>query len=264
MLRDNSNRLKLNGKKRKREIIISLTTKASRLNRVWICIASLMDQSMKADRVILWLGNDLDDIKLPVQLIQLQKKGLEIRFCTDFKPHTKYYEAFKNYPDDIIITADDDIFYPRYFVKRLVEKHQDFSEDIICYRAHKITFTKSGSVKPYREWDQECDYEGSSHLLLATGVSGVLYQPKKFINDTLNEGVFTKLAPRCDDLWLKVMEIKSELKVRQVFPFALHFPMISNTQSDGLFHENVENNNNDIEMTNLLRYYENIDFNKLH
>ena len=44
-----------------------------------------------------------------------QKRGLTIRFCEDLKAHKKYYYAFKEYPDDIVITVDDDVIYPQEY-----------------------------------------------------------------------------------------------------------------------------------------------------
>ena len=63
------------------EIIISLTTYEPRLYEVYLAIESIMQQTMKENRIILWLSDTLKHEPLPAT-IQLQtKRGLEVRFC---------------------------------------------------------------------------------------------------------------------------------------------------------------------------------------
>ena len=61
------------------DIVISLTTYGKRVNEVHLTIESIMEQTMKANRIILWLDYSLQDRPLPITLQILEKKGLVIK-----------------------------------------------------------------------------------------------------------------------------------------------------------------------------------------
>ena len=94
-------------------IIVSVTSHPARIREVVLAIRTVYRQTRQPDKVILWLGeekfpNRYED--LPEELLRLvSEKGLEIRWCEDIGPHTKYFYAFQEYPDALVITIDDDI-----------------------------------------------------------------------------------------------------------------------------------------------------------
>jgi hypothetical protein len=109
-----------------KEVIISLTTYSKRIYDVYLAIETLMHQTMKPNKIILWLAEDeftLDNI--PQTLKNLQKRGLTIEFCKDLKSYKKLVPALKKYPEDIIITVDDDALYQHDLVENLVNAYKD-------------------------------------------------------------------------------------------------------------------------------------------
>ena len=64
-----------------KEVIVSLTTYGKRLYDVYLAIESIMQQSMKPNRIVLWLGDELKNRPLPRILGFQQQRGLEIVFC---------------------------------------------------------------------------------------------------------------------------------------------------------------------------------------
>jgi hypothetical protein len=79
-------------------------------------IETLLNQSHKADKVILWLAEEEFPNKekgLPRELIQLIKSGLTISWCRDIKSYKKLIPALEKYPKSIIVTADDDLYYQK-------------------------------------------------------------------------------------------------------------------------------------------------------
>lgn len=92
------------------EIIVSLTTYGRRLYRVHLTIESLMQQSMKANRIVLWLSDEFKDT-LPQTLLKQTKRGLDIRYCKDIRSYTKLVPSLREFPEATIITVDDDIIY---------------------------------------------------------------------------------------------------------------------------------------------------------
>lgn len=102
---------------RKTRIIASLTSFPQRIPSVFLTIKSLMLQSVKADRIVLWLAqsqfNGIPDI-----LRSLIERGLTVRFCDDLRSHKKYFYALQEqHSDEVVITYDDDIIYEHDSIK---------------------------------------------------------------------------------------------------------------------------------------------------
>lgn len=92
---------------------ISLTSYGARLNAVHMAIRSLLMQSVRPSKVLLYLDESIQKDTLSDDLVDLEQYGLEIRMgYEDLGPHKKYLFAFQEFPDSLIITADDDLIYP--------------------------------------------------------------------------------------------------------------------------------------------------------
>ena len=199
-------------------IIVSLTSIPSRIENLHLVIKSILCQSLKPEKVILWISKeDFENLDcLPKSLLDLQKTNFEIKWCDDnLKPHKKYYYAFKEYKDKYIVTIDDDVFYRKNLIKNLMKYSIKFNNCIICTRAHKITFDKfHNNILPYNKWEYETkDFLNPSHMICATGVGGILYPPNLFDNEIFNKNAIKKYCLNTDDLWLKTMEIINDKKV---------------------------------------------------
>lgn len=101
-----------------RELIVSLTSYGCRVNSVALTIESIFQQTVKPNRIILWLSSDeflcLED--LPYSLRKLQERGLDILFCEDIRSFKKLIPTIKLYPEADILTIDDDVLYPRLLI----------------------------------------------------------------------------------------------------------------------------------------------------
>ncbi|MDR1614865.1 MAG: glycosyltransferase, partial [Campylobacteraceae bacterium] len=87
------------------ELIVSLTSYPARIKTVHKTIETLLSQSHKADKVILWLTYEEFPNKekdLPKELINLTKSGLSIFWCENLKPYNKLIPTLKEYPNSII------------------------------------------------------------------------------------------------------------------------------------------------------------------
>lgn len=71
------------------DIIVSLTTFDERLFEVHLSIASIMEQTLKPNRIILWIDHKYKNQPLPKSLSLLVDRGLEIKYCNDIGPYTK-------------------------------------------------------------------------------------------------------------------------------------------------------------------------------
>lgn len=240
-------------------VVISLTSYPKRINSVAKVISSLLNQTVKVNKIVLWLGKDkfLDgENSLPKELIELKNKGLEISWNEDLGPHTKYIYAVKAYNDSILITVDDDINYPNNIVEDLLVSYSKYPYAISARRVHLINCNDT-EILSYNTW--KLNYQKvlfPSHALIATGVGGVLYPPHifNFNKEIFNKENILKLAPMADDLWLKIMELISNVPV-VLATKNCKLEYIENTQDDGLWHTNVDCLQNDKQLKSLLITY---------
>lgn len=250
----------------KPRIIVSVTSFPARIDRIHYSIKSILAQKMKPDRIVVYLGDkEFENVKLPDSLTELFQYGVEVRYRKDLKPHTKYLYAMQDFPDDIIITVDDDIYYRPNLIHDLYNAYLKHPNCVICTRAHKMTFT-DGNIDGYNSWDFETkEINKESHYLFATGVGGVLYPPHLLIPETFNVEKIEKLTLRNDDVWLKFMEILSGVKVFAIPSSRTKYVVgVSGSEKITLNSSNVLQNKNDIYIKDVMDEYgiTTVDFDK--
>jgi hypothetical protein len=246
----------LNTEKRDEEYIVSLTSFPARIDFIWITIETLLRQTFKPDKIVLWLKNeDFTNRKLPESLERMKEKGLTIGFCDNLRAHNKYFDSMLKYPDSYIITVDDDTYYPQNLIQSLIDMHTKNPNAICANRVHKMTFNNI-NIKPYRKWFHNfSSSEVPSHLLLPTGVGGVLYPPNSLHKDVFNVDLIKKLCMNADDLWLKIASIRNNTKVVTNNTFTRDFITVGNTQKVNLVKNNSQGGGNDEQLKSLCEYY---------
>lgn len=192
---------------RKEKVIVSLTSYGRRVSAVLpYTIISLLRQTYKPDVILLWLDAEhWDEEHLPKRLKALRKYGLTIRYCEDIKSYKKLIPTLEMFPEDIIVTYDDDIFYRKNMLERLVREYQKDPHRIYTHRAHRIRFTKEGKLMPYNDWEGEIT-DVAGHGVFPTGVGGCLYKRSLLHTDICRKDLFMRLAPMADDVWFYFME----------------------------------------------------------
>lgn len=248
-----------NGVDLSHEIIVSLTTFPDRISTVWITIATMMNQTYKPKRIILWLAREQfpnGESRFPEQLLRLKKRGLEIRFCEDLKPHKKYYFTMQENPDDYVVTVDDDVLYPEDHLEQLWKTHLKNPDVICCQYAHKITYDKDGKIAAYENW-KSCfgDSTEPTMQILPVGCGGVLYPPHTLDNRLFDAKAIQMLCPMMDDLWLKSMAVLKGVKAVLCSKGSLIYFDILGTRKSGLQHTNAGERKNDIAMRAIVEAY---------
>jgi hypothetical protein len=101
--------------------VVSLTTHGGRILTVHLTIESIGRAKLRPSRMILWLDDVAKFRSLPATLGRLQKRGLEVKLSKNYGPHTKYYPYVESEETitQPLVTADDDILYPSYWLKKL-------------------------------------------------------------------------------------------------------------------------------------------------
>ena len=129
--------------------VVSLTTYGKRTRIVFLAIESIARGRLLPSRLILWIDDKAVFGNLPATIRRLAKRGLEIRLCENYGPHKKYYPYLESLQkvEVPLVTADDDLFYPRYWLQRLAEAFHQSPDIVNCYRARVIGLNQAGLAK---------------------------------------------------------------------------------------------------------------------
>ena len=238
-------------------IVVSLTTIPNRIDSVHYVIQSLINQSVSADEIQLYLSNEefpqnIDS--LPAKLKSLAKINpkLKIKYCDNLKPHKKYYYAMKENPNSIIITVDDDIFYDNRLLADLISGYIQHPDCVICRRGHTIKMYDELTVAPYVKWITTNKIVNKpSLLILPTGVGGVLYPPNSIAKTVFDKCKIQQTEPLTDDLWLKWMELKLNTRCL-LLQGNVNLKYVEGTQDNALWLQNVNERKNDLAIRNIL------------
>lgn len=221
------------------ELIVSLTSFPPRFGTLHLTLGCLLDQTMKADRTILWIA-DADMGKVPAKVRELERRGLEIRPSDDLRSYKKLVPALKAFPDAFIATADDDLYYPADWLKVLVDGLGTDARVITCHRAHRVRRKGDGSFEPYVQWDfdvQDAAARQASTDILATAGAGALYGPHCLDPRVTDPALFQRLSPHGDDLWFYWCARMAGTRYRKVGP-RLRLINWPGTQNESLWEEN--------------------------
>lgn len=212
----------------KHKVIVSLTSFPGAIEYASGAVKSILKGSVLPDLVVLYVSfSQFEGKPLPSELLELERENpmFEIRgYEPDIRSYRKLIPAIDDFPDDIIVTIDDDVAYHRNLLKKLLEVHTIFPEDIIAHRAKMIA-----QDRPYKKWRKYRWYHFLSHryhktsLTMQTGVGGVLYPPRSLRKDMLDRQLFTKTAPTTDDIWFWAAAVANGRRVIPV-PFGYNKP----------------------------------------
>lgn len=197
------------------QIIVSLTSYGKRVQDVAFAIESIMQQTLKANRIVLWLSHD-DYKHLPEALMLQQKRGLEIRECDDLLSYKKIVPSLIEFPNDAIITIDDDLMYDFDLLERLIRAYQLQPQYIHAARIHRIKYEANGYPAPYNSWNWQVPEKGPHPLNFFTSGAGTLFPPCSLDKEVLNQSVFMDICKYADDVWLNAMARKHGTLVNKV------------------------------------------------
>lgn len=243
-------------------IIISLTSFPQRMYELHYTLYSLLTQTVKPGKVILWLALEEFPQKekdVPDKVLKLKNNGLSIAFYNNIYSYKKLIPALKNYPNNIIVTADDDIYYEQNWLEKLIKTHEENKNCIICHRAHRIKFNNN-NLAPYKKWPKKIKGGKASYLNFFTGAGGVLYPPNSLHKDVLNEALFTELASKADDVWFWAMAVLNHTKTLVAKDWIRELTYVNPDRERGLTNETTlfafnKKGGNDLQIEQVLNHY---------
>ena len=252
--------------KRDIKLIVSLTSFPERLYDIHFCIYSILNQTLKPDEIILWLATNQfpnGEQDIPQNVLTLKKFGLQIKWCDDIKAYKKLIPALKEYPDDLIVTADDDLFYPEDWLESLYEEHKQNPSNIICQRSRRISFNNNDSLKSYDEWKLNDGEVKESFFNFSTNGAGSLFPPHSLYSDVSNKNLFEKLCPNADDVWIWAMALLNRTKIKGVKNNMVDLTYVNLARELNIINEKTLyssnfDGGNDLQIKNIIDYYPDI------
>jgi hypothetical protein len=242
-----------------RELIVSLTTFGKRIHNVHLVIQTIALQTVLPTKVLLWLDEDefeYDD--LPLTLIVLLDKGLEINFCENMRSYKKLIPTLIAHPEANVITIDDDILYPLDMIELLVREHKKYPDFIVGHRAHRIKNNTKGKLLPYLQWDLETQFDGEGYDIFITTGAGTLFPARCFSSEVLNVDAFLDICPNADDIWFKAMSFLNGVKCKKIADsrkYSNRFFTLPDDQDIGLYNSNISEAQNDYQIRNVFNRY---------
>ena len=256
---DNPNfRLKKDkGNPQTKKIIVTLTSFPERIKNIWLVIESMLRQEIKPDKIILWLSKEQFNgfEALPCKLKKQIERGLEICFVNgDIRSHKKYYYAMKEFPEDLIITIDDDILYRNDLIQLMLEHHMKNPSHIISLYCRRVK--RSGEqLSKYNSWPKTTEEQISISELFYGSGGGTLFPPHSIHEDVFNIDLFMNLTPLADDIWLNTMSRLNETYIHSICNKNWTPLPIINRNNKTLSKQNVTENLNDKQIENVRKYY---------
>lgn len=197
------------------EVVVSLTTFGPRLKSVYLAIESVMQGSVKPQRIVLWLADELKGQPLPLSLQRQMKRGLQVCYCPEWRSFKKLVPALQQYPEACLVTIDDDQLYDRHLLQYLLESYAEHPLAVHANEVYRITSNGNGKIGPYVGWLRGYADHDVSPLNFPIGEGGVLYPPHCLDAEVLNEAAFMRLCPTADDVWFYAMALKKGVCARK-------------------------------------------------
>jgi hypothetical protein len=235
------------------QLIVSLTSYPVRFNTLPLTLKCLLTQTVKPDRLILWIAYS-DKTLLTDKILGLQEDGLEILYCDDIKSYKKIIPLLQIVKDAFIVTADDDVYYWPTWLEELSEEYSGDDREILCHNAHKILMTEAGQPLPYLDWKLNMEDNDASPLVFPTGLGGVMYPPNVFHPDVLETDLFMSLCPAGDDIWLYWMARRKGSRARKIGA-KRRFVLWPGTQDTSLWKNNCLPDGNDAKVSTMVKKY---------
>ena len=167
--------------------------------------------------------------------------------------------ALEDFSNETIITVDDDMYYRKDMIERMLVAQKNDSTKVYSNYAHMITTDDNGEIAPYNSWIMDRRGARGSNVFLL-GVASCIYRRELLHNDVINDKLYTELAPNADDIWFFFMEvIKGTQRESLEYSGSINYPLDFFYQ---LIHDNASLNasncgqsQNDIQFKKVMEYY---------
>lgn len=123
-----------------KKVIISMTTIPCRQERLKANINSILEQSYIFDKLIINVDDNLsnEEYEFYNNFSEIDKRIVINKSDAKWRSCNKLLPTLKLYPDEVIITCDDDIYYPIDCFKELIDQYNKTPDCIIAHEVNPI------------------------------------------------------------------------------------------------------------------------------
>lgn len=239
-------------------ILISLTSYYKRFDIVYLVIESLFQQNYQGKYEIIFSisREDIDKFGgMPKNIENLIRRGLKVKiFNENIKSYKKAFYVADQNDTKSIITVDDDVYYPSWWLQVMMKSAVDNPNVVMAYRGHYIV-NENNSIMNYVDWINNSDRLFDNQALysfMPTGTSGVYYPVGALNGLAASKEQFLELCPHADDLWFKYITVMNGFKAKRILERNIHFMILKD--GDSLMAINVDGGGNDIQFRKITNH----------
>ncbi len=218
----------MNSSTPKQQVVVSLTSFPAAISYATHAVQSILEGSVLPDKVVLYLTfEQFGENGVPKEIMKLSEENprFEVRnYPKEIRSYRKLIPALMDFPEAVIVTIDDDVWYHKHMLRDLLRLHKQMPDAILAHRAKRIEPDKA-----YRKWRKFRWYHFlfrriyRNYRNIQTGVGGVLYPPHSLKPEMLDADLFTRIAPTTDDIWFWAAGVANGIPVVPV-PFGHNKP----------------------------------------
>lgn len=200
-------RLKAEGKVA--PVVACLTSFPQRISTVWLVVECLLRQSLPPREIVLYLAQSQfpSAESVPGELRRYERQGVLTihRVDPDIRSHKKYWFAVNQYPNQALLTVDDDIIYDSHFVEHLMQCAQRYPHTVSACYCRPMKW-KDGHLLPYSQWggQRAVQHQPSRRLFFGSG-GGTWFPAGSLKGADLPVEELCTICPTADDIWLNAV-----------------------------------------------------------
>jgi hypothetical protein len=220
-----------------RGVVVSLTSFPPRIRSVHLVVDSLLLQSLRPEKVVLYLADEeFPDRALPTQLRKRMGERFEVRFAPgNMRAHKKLIYALADFPSHSIVTVDDDTIYPRDLIAHLVAKAAEFPRHVVFRYGHLMALSGSGFAS-HMNWPKAPTRPSLWNF--PRGHGGVLYPPGSLAPEATDVDLIRRLSPMSEEVWFKAMALLKGTPAVRCEPLQERDHALAVRRSESLMHHN--------------------------
>ena len=219
------------------ELIVSLTSYGARIvDTLPYALYSLLMQDFLPGRIVVYLSKEeISEKTLPPILRKIEKCGVKFYYSEDIKSYKKLIPTLNMFPDNPILTVDDDMYYASTFLRAYWNSYEQSDKRTVFGAVGRwVTRDENGNLLPYLSWRNIGDGNPLIDQISFFGCGGCLYPPHIFDDEISKTDIFMRFAPSADEIWFWVMEYRAGVKTQLISEYkeCLYVPVDRTTWFD--------------------------------
>jgi hypothetical protein len=161
------------------------------------------------------------------------KYGLEVQYCENLMGHKRHYQMLQQQAEDeVVITFDDDILFPRYCIERIMDTHRKFPDCIVCDRGQTVTWDENGKPLQPAYWNAKTreGTDSPSYRVMASPGGGCLFPKNSLYRDFCDSAKIKEYALCTGNVWLMFMAVQNGTKIVKTSRYHKPFVIVEDEQ----------------------------------